>query len=121
MSLDDWGSQPDIPLFVDSLCPTKIVSNNEATLLIQKVGKGLQKIAGINPGDVVMVCAGNSVSASYVFLPSFEPYADLQVDFLSSCVSRNSMHRRHIYRRESGVHSRRQVGHCIWCESLLMH
>ncbi|KFZ19842.1 hypothetical protein V501_00459 [Pseudogymnoascus sp. VKM F-4519 (FW-2642)] len=65
---DDLGSKPDTPLFIDSLYPTKRVTSNEAKTLTRKFGKGLQKIAGINVGDVVMVCAGNSIFFPIAFL-----------------------------------------------------
>ncbi|KFY53401.1 hypothetical protein V496_07663 [Pseudogymnoascus sp. VKM F-4515 (FW-2607)] len=65
---DDLDSQPDIPLFIDSQYPTKLVTSHEAKTLTRKFGMGLQKIAGINPGDVVMVCAGNSILFPLAFL-----------------------------------------------------
>lgn len=110
VSIDDVGFQPDTPLFIDSLYPTKVVTNNGAKTLIKKFGNGLKRMAGVNAGDVVMVCAGNSVI--YPSCSCFGPiraFADLQADLVSYCISWDSLCRWYIYWSESSVHSRRQV------------
>jgi hypothetical protein len=50
-----------LPTFINADNPTERLDKQELEGLVRKLGKGLQDVAGLKKGEVVLACAANSV------------------------------------------------------------
>lgn len=58
---DDWKHGWDRPLFVDADDPSQSLKAGEFLSAVKKIGRGLREGAGVQTGDVVMMCSANRV------------------------------------------------------------
>lgn len=68
MNTSDFGSRTersrndsDEPLYINADDPSQRLTKAELEGLVKKLGKGLRERGKINKGDVVLMCAANSV------------------------------------------------------------
>ena len=58
---DDWKHGWDKTLFVDADDPSRNFRAGDFLSMVKKIGHGLRKGAGVQTGDVVMLCSANRV------------------------------------------------------------